>query len=162
MEAADEERVEDLRESSFVSARCVALAVLAAAGLAVLLLAGCSKSDPAPQSGLPSWADQAAVTAQAREVVEEAVARDWPALAERFADGGVTPEQLDKSLSETFDSLGGMQEYADATYLQGESKGRSYATILQDVKFQNGEGEFRISFFEDGSLAGFYFVKEQA
>lgn len=151
-----------MRESFAVSARRAALVLIAAAGLAALLLVGCSQSDPAPQSGLPSWADQDAVTAQAREVAEEAVARDWPALAERFADGGVTAEQLDKSLSEVFDSLGSMDEYADATYMQGESKGRSYATVLQDAKFQNGEGEFRISFFEDGSMAGFYFVKAKA
>ena len=151
-----------MHESKLAVSRRATLLMLAAVGLAVLLLAGCSKSDPAAQSGLPPWIDEDAITAQSHEVVEEAVARDWPKVAERFADGGVSAEQLDKSLSEAFDSLGDMDEYAGATYMQGESKGRSYATILQDVKFQNGEGEFRISFFEDGSLAGFYFVKAEA
>lgn len=151
-----------MKESPRVSTRRVVLVMLVAVGLVVLVLAGCSKSDPPSQNGLPPWISEAAIASQSQEVIEEAVARDWSTLAERFADGGVSAEQLDKSLSEVFDDLGSIEENTSAAYMQGESKGRPYATILQDVKFQNGEGQFRISFFEDGSLAGFYFVKAKA
>ncbi len=133
--------------------------LVAAALLAVACLAACSKSDPAPAKGLPSWASESTVTAQAKQVAETSVARDFQQVAGLFADGGVTADQLDQSLSETFDQLGAVSEYGDPTFLQGESKGRSYATVLLPATFENGSGEFRISFFEDGKLAGYYFVK---
>lgn len=148
-----------MKERSLKTALPMVALMLAVIGIAFTCLAGCSKADPPVQEGLPSWIGEDAIAVHADEVIDDALARNYAAVADRFADEGVTAEQLDKSLSETFVQLGTFKDYTDASYLQGESKGRPYATISQGVAFENGNGEFRISFFEDGSLAGFYFVK---
>ena len=61
--------------------RMLAAAALMAA-LAVLCLAGCgsSASDENYREGLPAWADEAAVTEQAREIIElrmRAISTRW-------------------------------------------------------------------------------------
>ena len=135
------------------------LAATAALALACVLTSGCSQADQQVQKGLPEWTDEAAVTAQAHEVVDEFNARDYGALAARYQDEAVTADQLQQNLATTQDEYGALVAYGDASFLQGESLGRSYATVIQKADYEGGAAEFRISFFEDGSLAGFYFLK---
>ena len=87
--------------------RMLAAAVLVAA-LAVLCLAGCgsSASDENYREGLPAWADEAAVTAQAREVIDLVNARDFDEVAARWDDKNATAEKLEQGLGGALDQFG--------------------------------------------------------
>ena len=139
--------------------RLVVSLTLAAALLTCVLLTACSQPDAQVEKGLPSWATEEGVTVWAHEVVDEFNARDYEALAARYQDAGVTADQLSQNLSAAQDEYGAFVEYGDKTFLHGESKGRSYATVIEQASYENGSAEFRVSFFVDGSLAGFYFLK---
>lgn len=106
---------------------------LAAALLACALLTACSQPDAQVEKGLPSWATEEGVTVWAHEVVAEFNARDYEALAARYQDAGVTAEQLSQNLSAAQDEYGAFVEYGDKTFLHGESKGRSYATVIEQA-----------------------------
>lgn len=125
----------------------------------VILLAGCSKADQQVSEGLPAWIDETTSTAQAHEVTDQFNERNYEAVVARYVGTEVTVEQFHENFDELLNEYGAFKEYGDASFLQGESKGRSYATIIQKATYENGLGEFRVSFFEDGSLAGFYFLK---
>ena len=77
--------------------RMLAAAVLVAA-LAVLCLAGCgsSASDENYREGLPAWADEAAVTAQAREVIDLVNARDFDEVAAQMCIRDRSLEDMEK------------------------------------------------------------------
>ena len=87
--------------------RMLAAAALMAA-LAVLCLAGCgsSASDENYREGLPAWADEAAVTEQAREIIELVNARDFDEVAARWDDGNATAEKLEQGLGGALDQFG--------------------------------------------------------
>lgn len=131
---------------------------------AILLVVGgslqtCSQSDKAVEEGLPSWAKQEKIQTWTQEVIDDFNARDYEAIASRYADGSVTAEQLSENLSTTQDELGAYTGSGTTQYLNGTSNGRSYVTDITQATFEHGEGEFRISFFDDGSLAAFYFLR---
>ncbi len=119
----------------------------------------CSQSDKAVEEGLPTWAEQTQIDAWTQEVIDDFNNRDYQAIADRYADGSVTAEQLSENLSSIQDELGAYTGMGTTQYLNGTSNGRPYATDISQVSFENGEGEFRISFFDDGSLAAFYFLR---
>ncbi len=135
------------------------LGILVIIALAISFLSGCSEADEPVEEGLPHWISEDQIVSQMEEVVDDFNARDYEAISALFADESVTAEDLESSLSTVQDEYGSFVSYGDAVFLQGESRGRSYATVIQDAVYENGTAEFRISFFEDGSLAGFYFLK---
>ncbi|RDB61801.1 hypothetical protein C1878_10370 [Gordonibacter sp. 28C] len=140
--------------------RMLAAAMLLAA-LAMLCLAGCgsSSSDENFQEGLPAWADEAAITAQAREVVDLVNERAFDELAARWDDPNVNAEKLEQGLAPALDQFGAFKDFADVKYGQSESGDRSAATVIQRADFENGKAQFNVSFYEDGSLAGLYVYK---
>ena len=135
--------------------RMLAAAALMAA-LAVLCLAGCgsSASDENYREGLPAWADEAAVTEQAREIIELVNARDFDEVAARWDDG-----KLEQGLGGALDQFGSFEGFADVRYGQSEPGGRSAATVVQRADYENQKAQFNVSFYEDGSLAGLYVYK---
>lgn len=155
-------------KEDFVTVRTIRLLgrgalVLALAALAVACVAtlGCSRADKQVEQGLPAWTDEEGILAWAHVAADEFNERDYQAVADRFSDKGVTADQIKEGLEETQDAYGAFTGYGEASFLQGESKGRSYATVVQKAHYENGTGEFRISFFEDGTLAGFYFLADR-
>ena len=140
--------------------RMLAAAALMAA-LAVLCLAGCgsSASDENYREGLPAWADEAAVTEQAREIIELVNARDFDEVAARWDDGNATAEKLEQGLGGALDQFGSFEGFADGRYGQSEPGGRSAATVVQRADYEQQKAQFNVSFYEDGSLAGLYVYK---
>ena len=140
--------------------RMLAAAVLVAA-LAVLCLAGCgsSASDENYREGLPAWADEAAVTAQAREVIDLVNARDFDEVAARWDDKNATAEKLEQGLGGALDQFGAFEGFTDVKYGQSEPAGRSAVTVIQRADYENQKAQFNVSFYEDGSLAGLYVHK---
>lgn len=138
----------------------VLVAAMLATAVLALALAGCgtpvSEVDKSVKEGLPAWADEAAVTAQAFEVIEDVNARDFKAVAERWNDAAITAEKLEQSIGAGLDKLGAFKGYGDVSFLQGDADGRSYATVVQVVEYENAEDPVRVSFYEDGSMAGFF------
>ncbi|CAK7044326.1 MAG: hypothetical protein MEEGG_00719 [Eggerthella lenta] len=61
-----------------------------------------------------------------------------------------------QNLSAARDEYGAFVEYGDKTFLHGESRVARMQPLSSKASYENGSAEFRISFFEDGSLAGFY------
>ena len=140
--------------------RMLAAAALMAA-LAVLCLAGCgsSASDENYREGLPAWADEAAVTEQARAVNALVNAREFDEVAARWDDGNATAEKLEQGLGGALDQFGSFEGFADVRYGQSEPGGRSAATVVQRADYENQKAQFNVSFYEDGSLAGLYVYK---
>ncbi|MBC2890430.1 DUF3887 domain-containing protein [Gordonibacter massiliensis (ex Traore et al. 2017)] len=138
-------------------------AVVLVAALAMLGLASCgsSSSDENFQEGLPAWADEAAITEQAREIVDLVNARDFGEVAARWDDENVSAEKLEQSLGAALDQFGAFEGFADAKYGQSEPDGRSAATVIQRVDYEKQKAQFNVSFYEDGSLAGLYVYRLQ-
>lgn len=139
----------------------IVLALVLSAALAVLFLAGCGSgaSDENYREGLPAWADEAAVTGQAQEIIDLVNARDFDEVAARWDDENATAEKLEQGLGGALDQFGAFVGFADAKYGQSEPGGRSAVTVIQRADYENQKAQFNVSFYEDGSLAGLYVYK---
>ena len=144
--------------------RLLIVALLAAVTL-MLGLAGCGSGDTEGREaqqdveGLPAWADEAAVTAQAREVIDLVNARDFDEVAARWDDKNATAEKLEQGLGGALDQFGAFEGFTDVKYGQSEPAGRSAVTVIQRADYENQKAQFNVSFYEDGSLAGLYVYK---
>lgn len=138
----------------------IVLALAALAAVAVLALAGCSggaaQQGGSVQAGLPDWADKEALAAQAHEVAEHALEHDWDAVLEGSALSGVTAEDMAAACDAVIDNAGEFESFADSAFMQGEEGGRQYAAVLQRVECADATLQFTLSFYEDGTLCGFY------
>ncbi len=94
-------------------------------------LAGCSGGGSGLSEGVPEWADEAAVVQDAQAVIEDFSARDYAAVAAKGQTVGLTADQL-------------------------QGAGAEFVTVVQMADYENGTAQYTISFYEDGSLAGFY------
>ena len=144
--------------------RLLIVALLAAVTL-MLGLAGCGSGDTEGREaqqdveGLPAWADEAAVTEQAREVIELVNARDFDEVAARWDDGNAIAEKLEQGLGGALDQFGAFEGFTDVKYGQSEPAGRSAVTVIQRADYENQKAQYNVSFYEDGSLAGLYVYK---
>ena len=123
------------------------------AGMLVILLAlsltGCGGSN------VPDWADTATETELAEQVVDLFNAGDAEAISEMFKDEDVSVEAITKA-RETIDDMGAFVSYGDATISGGTKNNKDYVTVSLPAAYENGSKTYTISFYQDGSLAGFY------
>lgn len=134
------------------------LAALAAVAIAVagVLLAGCAGNGSLSE-GLPEWGDEAALTEQAQALVSDYSARDYEAVAQRCAGLGLSAADFAESGDAMLDTLGEFASFADAAYMTGaDDEGRAYAVVIQVADYASGSAQYTVSFYEDGTVCGFY------
>lgn len=136
-------------------------ALLALMGLLVFVSAcmcvGCSKSDASLEEGAPEWASEITLSEWTATVIQDFNEGNYQAIADSLVDGDITADSLREQSQEILNELGTFEAYEEAQYYTGESLGRPYSCVIQETRYENGTAQFRISFFEDGKLAGFYF-----
>lgn len=126
------------------------------------VLTGCSKSDASLQEGAPKWASELTLSEWTATVINDFNEGNYQAIAGALVDSDMTAESLKEQSQETINKLGTFEAFGDTRYYTGESLGRPYSCVIQQADYENGTAEFRISFFEDGKLAGFYFFPKLA
>ncbi len=140
-------------------AAAVAVALMMTAALCVA--AGCSKADKPLEEGVPQWASEPALREWTAQAIDEFNEGDYAAIAEALVDGTMTAEQLEEDSAPEQEKLGAFEALGDVEYYNGESLGRPYVCAVQEATYENGAAQFRISFFEDGKLAAFYFLPNE-
>lgn len=140
----------------------VKLIALAAALILVIgaLLVSCSQSDASLQEGAPEWASEITLSEWTVAVIDEFNEGDYQAIAGKIVDGDVTAEDLKNQSQDALNQLGTFEAFGETQYYTGESLGRPYSCVIQEATYENGTAEFRINFFEDGKLGGFYFLPQ--
>ena len=136
--------------------RMLAAAVLVAA-LAVLCLAGCgsSASDENYREGLPAWADEAAVTEQARDAIDLFVARDYDGLAALFGEPAPAASDFEKA-ARAAEDVGGFESYGDVSFAHYDGGADGVAAIVvQQAHCENDDLVYSVGIAEDGRLVGF-------
>lgn len=128
--------------------------------LIMAVLGGCSKSDASLQEGAPQWASEITLAEWTETVVDDFNDGNFQAIAGALVDSDMTADDLKSQFQEPLDKLGTFEAFGEAKFYTGESLGRPYSCVIQQTDYENGTAEFRISFFEDGKLAGFYFLPE--
>ncbi len=119
-----------------------------------------SSADTAPQAGLPDWADEDALTQQARSLIERYNARDYGAVAQACAALGVTEDDWAEASDPLLDQLGAFQGYGDVAFMHADDgTGTVYATVVQAATYENATMQFTVSYYEDGSVCGFYILQ---
>ena len=137
--------------------KMLAFAVMAMFTLALCaFLAGCSGGSGLSE-GVPEWADEAAVVQDAQAVIEDFSARDYDSVAAKGQTVGLTADQLQGAGDAVLDALGALSGFGDSACMTGaDGAGAEFVTVVQMADYENGTAQYTISFYEDGSLAGFY------
>lgn len=136
----------------------LAVALVAVALACSLALGACSKSDASLQEGIPQWASEITLSEWTETVIDDFNEGNYSVIADMLVDSDVTAQSLQEQSQGTLDKLGTFEGFGDASFYTGESLGRPYTCVIQQTEYENGTAEFRISFFENGKLAGFYFL----
>ncbi len=119
-----------------------------AAGLVLLTACGAAP--------LPDWADEETLTQQAQSVIDQMNAGDYAGIAALYNNPEVTAETFAPG-GETVTAMGAFTGYGDAACLGGKTQeGQEYGTVIQVADYENGKLTYTVSFFEDGTLAGFF------
>ena len=140
--------------------RLVLVALLAAVTL-MLGLVGCSSGDAAggkaqeDVEGLPVWADEAAVTEQARDAIDLFVARDYDGLAALFGEPAPAASDFEKAARAAGDG-GGFASYGagSVAHYAGGADGVA-AIVVQQAHCENDDLVYSVGIAEDGRLVGF-------
>ena len=140
--------------------RLLLVAMLAAAVLA-LCLAGCSsggaadREAPKDVEGLPAWADEAAVTAQARDAIDLFVAGDYEGLAALFGDPVPAASDFEKAARAAQD-IGAFESYGDVSFAHYDGGASGVAAlVVQLAHCENDDLVYSVGIAEDGKLVGF-------
>ena len=140
--------------------RLLLVALLAAAALA-LGLAGCGSGVAADHEGqkdvegLPAWADEAAVTAQARDAIDLFVAGDYEGLTALFGDPVPAASDFEKA-ARAAEDLGEFESYGDVSFAHYDRGADGMAAIVvQLTHCENDDLVYSVGIAEDGKLVGF-------
>lgn len=140
--------------------RLLVVALLAAVTL-MFGLAGCGSGDTEGREaqedveGLPAWADEAAVTAQARDAIDLFVAGDYEGLASLFGDPAPAASDFEKA-ARAAEDVGGFESYGDVSFANydGSADGMA-AIVVQQAHCENDDLVYSVGIAEDGRLVGF-------
>lgn len=104
----------------------------------------------------PAWADEAKFSGLAEGVVDTFNGGDLDAVATAFGTQDVTADMFTTSYT-TVQGYGAFDSFGDATFTGGKDKsGTEYVTVILPAQYANGKATFTVSFYEDGTLCGFF------
>ena len=140
--------------------RLLLVALLAAAVLA-LGLAGCGSGDTVDHEsqkdveGLPAWADEADVTARARDAIDLFVAGNYDGLTALFGEPVPAASDFEKAARAAQD-IGEFESYGDVSFAHYDRGADGVAAIVvQLAHCENDDLVYSVGIAEDGKLVGF-------
>lgn len=118
--------------------------------IALMTLASCGSNK------LPEWADTDTLTENAQILIDTLNRFDYEGVAEIYNNPAVTAATFEES-GELVSGMGTFTDYGAASFFTGKTdSGQEYVKVIQIANYEHGKLTFTISFFEDGSVAGFY------
>ncbi|MEE0435157.1 MAG: DUF3887 domain-containing protein [Peptococcaceae bacterium] len=104
----------------------------------------------------PEWADEDALVAKAQTMIDALNAQDIDKVVAIYNHPEVTAESFAES-SQLVKDMGAFENYGEYSLEGGATDdGQEYARLIQTATYEGGTLIYTISFFEDGSVAGFY------
>lgn len=126
-----------------------------------LCLAGCQSASSVPpagstaEAGLPDWADEDAVKAEALEVIEEFADGDYDAVVSRFDNPEVKAADFERAAA-TIEGVGDFRFYSDVTFARYETESDGTAAVVaQTADYVNGKLMYSVGIAESGKLTAF-------
>ncbi|MCB7037215.1 DUF3887 domain-containing protein [Eggerthella sinensis] len=126
-----------------------------------LCLAGCQSASSVPpagstaEAGLPDWADEDAVKAEALEVIEEFADGDYDAVVARFDNPEVKAADFERAAA-TIEGVGDFRFYSDVTFARYETESDGTAAVVaQTADYVNGKLMYSVGIAESGKLTAF-------
>ena len=126
-----------------------------------LCLAGCQSASSVPpagstaEAGLPDWADEDAVKAEALEVIEEFADGDYDAVVARFDNPEVKAADFERAAA-TIEGVGDFRFYSDVTVARYETESDGTAAVVaQTADYVNGKLMYSVGIAESGKLTAF-------
>ena len=121
--------------------------------VAVVALASCGGNK------LPEWADTEALTEKAHVLIDTMNDLDYEGVAEIYNNPAVDASTFEAN-GEIIKGVGAFEDYGDVSFTSGKTDdGKEFVRVIQIVNYENGKLAYTASFFEDGTVAGF-FVKQ--
>lgn len=118
--------------------------------LSFAVLASCGSKQ------LPDWADTDALTEKARVMIDTLNAYDYEGVAALYDDPAVDASTFEAA-GELIEEAGAFVDYGQTAFTTGTADdGRDYVCVIQIANYENEKYAFTVSYFEDGSVAGFY------
>lgn len=124
-------------------------------------LAGCQSASSVPpagstaEAGLPDWADEDAVKAEALEVIEEFADGDYDAVVARFDNPEVKAADFERAAA-TIEGVGDFRFYSDVTFARYETESDGTAAVVaQTADYVNGKLMYSVGIAESGKLTAF-------
>lgn len=113
-------------------------------------LIGCSGSSA------PDWANEEELVAKAQTIIDALNAQDLEEVTTLYDNPEITAETFADS-GQLVKEMGDFEKYGEYTIEGGKTDdGQEYARVIQTATYKEGTLIFTVSFFEDGSVAGFY------
>ena len=120
------------------------------------MLTGCFDSDTM-QDGAPEWTNETELAQNASELIEAFNTGNYDIIAELGKGVGLTKGHTKEAAESVLPELGAIKSYGDFIFAHDEDyRERPYAIVFQTVEYENGSIEYTVSFYEDGTLAGFF------
>ena len=105
--------------------------------------------------GGSAWADEAAVTAQARDAIDLFVAGDYDGLAALCGEPAPAASDFEKA-ARAAEDVGGFESYGDVSFAHYDGGADGVAAIVvQQAHCENDDLVYSVGIAEDGRLVGF-------
>ena len=131
-------------------------AIALASAMMFSTLTGCFDYSPM-QDSVPEWANETELAQSAHDLIEGFNAGDYETIAELGKGVGLTKGHTKDAAESVLPELGAIKSYSDTTFASDIDRwGEPYAIVFQTVEYENGSIEYTVSFYEDGTLAGFF------
>lgn len=117
--------------------------------IAISTLVACGSNN------LPEWADTDLLTEKAHTMIDALNDFDYDGVAEIFNNPAVDASTFEAS-GEIIKTYGAFKSYGDVSYVADKTDGGDeFIIVIQIANYEKGKLTFTVSFFEDGSVAGF-------
>lgn len=117
--------------------------------ISISILAACGNNN------LPAWTDTDVLTQKARTMIDTLNTLDYDGVAEIYNNPAVDASTFEAS-GEIIETYGAFESYGDVSYVADKTEdGIEFVRVIQIANYEEGKLTFTVSFFEDGSVAGF-------
>ncbi|MEG1311012.1 MAG: DUF3887 domain-containing protein [Romboutsia sp.] len=118
-----------------------------------IILVGCSSSK------LSDAFDEDTLKSRGKEVVDFFINEEFDKISAQMSDKmkeSASPEELEKTLKDTWDSIKGQLGKFEKISKEGIVSEGDIAAIIEVVKFENGKIQFSINYNENMELEGIF------
>ncbi|MBO3446195.1 DUF3887 domain-containing protein [Clostridium sp. CCUG 7971] len=118
-----------------------------------IILVGCSSSK------LSDAFDEATLKERGKEVVDFIINEEYDKISAQMSDKmkeAASPEELEKTLKDTWDSVKGKLGEFEKISKEGIVGAENLASVIEVAKFKNGKIQFTINYNENIELEGIF------